>query len=863
MVGQTISHYKITAKLGEGGMGIVYKAEDTKLKRPVALKFLRFDVLEDEEHKERFLREAQAAAALDHPNICTVYEIDEAGGQTFLSMAYLEGQTVKAKLKERPLKLDEALDIAIQTAQGLQAAHEKGVVHRDIKSANLMVSPRGQVKIMDFGLARLADRSQLTKDSSRLGTPAYMSPEQVRGEAADRRSDIWSLGVVIYEIITGRLPFAGEVEAALTYSILHAEPEPLTALRADVPIELDRIVEKALAKTVDERYPHAEDLLVDLRGLRKQSQPAGPSAAAPANRTGWYVAAAASVVAVAALAAVWLSLSAEPETSPGALLAPVPLTSYPGAETDPSFSPDGSQVAFSWVGDDGENQDIYLTMVDGGARSRLTENAAPDVGPAWSPDGSSIAFARIGEDIDGIYLVSPLGGRERKLTDVRANFAGRGIFSLLSWSPDGRTLAIPHRPSPGAPVRIDLLSIATGEMRPLTSPPAGFQGDYHVAFSPDGSSVAFVRISSYRASDVFLNALDASLPQRVTSLGWNIGGLAWSPSGTELLFSSQGPGPEVWRVSPEGGDPRPVEGLGQGVGSLAVAASSNRLAYALREEQDQDIWKISLGSPTTAPKPAELIASTRYDTHAQVSFDGDRIAFRSERSGYPEIWVADRDGSNAVKLTSFQASGGGTPRWSPDDQRIAFNSNAEGALNIYVMPAEGGPPQALTAGKSGDARPAWSPDGQWIYFRSNRGGSANVWRVSAEGGEPEQMTTEGGGNPKISPDGRHLYFTRPGTGSIWRMNIESGAMERFLDFEASLQGCYEPFEDGLYFLAQQEDDKILKRLDYTTGQITEVAVLERGIAPVNCFSLSPDRSWLVYTRVGPDEVDLMLVENFH
>ena len=224
----------------------------------------------------------------------------------------------------------EALDIAIQTAQGLQAAHEKGVVHRDIKSANLMVSPRGQVKIMDFGLARLADRSQLTKDSSRLGTPAYMSPEQVRGEAADRRSDIWSLGVVICETVTGRLPFAGEVEAALTYSILQAEPEPLTALRADVPIELDRIVEKALAKTADERYPHAEDLLVDLRGLRKQSQPAGPSAAAPANRTGWYVAAAASVVAVVALAAVWLSLSAEPETSPGALLAPVPLTSYPG-----------------------------------------------------------------------------------------------------------------------------------------------------------------------------------------------------------------------------------------------------------------------------------------------------------------------------------------------------------------------------------------------------------------------------------------------------------------------------------------------------------------------------------------------------
>jgi len=211
MAGQTISHYKILEKVGEGGMGVVYKAEDTKLKRQVALKFLRTDILdlEDEEHKERFLREAQAAA-LDHPNICTVYEIDEADGQTFLSMAYLEGETVKEKIKARPLKLEEALDIAIQTAQGLQAAHEKGIVHRDIKGANLMVTPRGQVKIMDFGLAQLAEQSRLTKTTTILGTPAYMSPEQALRRPTDRRTDIWSLEVVIHELVTGRLPFEGE-----------------------------------------------------------------------------------------------------------------------------------------------------------------------------------------------------------------------------------------------------------------------------------------------------------------------------------------------------------------------------------------------------------------------------------------------------------------------------------------------------------------------------------------------------------------------------------------------------------------------------------------------------------------------------
>ena len=214
MVGETISHYKILSELGRGGMGVVYKAEDTTLERPVALKFLATHAIEHPEHKARFFREAKAAARLDHQNICPVYEIGEADGQTFLAMAYLEGQTVKEKITERPLKLEEALDIAIQTAQGLQAAHEKGVVHRDIKSANLMVTPQGTVKVMDFGLDQLAERSQLTKTATILGTPAYMSPEQARRERTDRRTDIWSLGVVIYEMVTGRLPFEGERQEA-------------------------------------------------------------------------------------------------------------------------------------------------------------------------------------------------------------------------------------------------------------------------------------------------------------------------------------------------------------------------------------------------------------------------------------------------------------------------------------------------------------------------------------------------------------------------------------------------------------------------------------------------------------------------
>jgi formylglycine-generating enzyme required for sulfatase activity/tRNA A-37 threonylcarbamoyl transferase component Bud32 len=293
VIGTTISHYRITEKLGEGGMGVVYKAEDTRLRRPLALKFLRQEALDNAEYRERFIREAQAAAALDHPNVCTVFEIDQAEGKTFLAMALVEGQSVSSKIAERPLRLDEALDIAIQTAYGLQAAHEKGIVHRDIKPSNLIVNQRGELKIMDFGLAQLSDRSRLTQTTSVVGTVAYMSPEQAQRLPTDRRSDIWSLGVVLYEMVTGRLPFEGQHELAVIYSIVNEEPEPITALRVGVPTELDRIVSKAMAKNPEQRYQHIDELRVDLMNLRQLSMsgkaprfsgaPSTPVAAAAAS----------------------------------------------------------------------------------------------------------------------------------------------------------------------------------------------------------------------------------------------------------------------------------------------------------------------------------------------------------------------------------------------------------------------------------------------------------------------------------------------------------------------------------------------------------------------------------------------------
>jgi serine/threonine protein kinase/tetratricopeptide (TPR) repeat protein len=286
MIGQTISHYKILSKLGEGGMGVVYKAEDLKLHRFVALKFLHPELTRDEEAKTRFIHEAQSAAALNHPHICTIYEIDEHDGQSFIAMEFIEGEGLKDRIQKGPLPIDDLLSVTTQIGEGLHEAHEKGIVHRDIKPGNIMLTSKGQAKVLDFGLARLGTHTKITKTDTTLGTAAYMSPEQASGKEVDRRSDIWSLGVVLYEMVTGARPFAGEYEPAVVYSILHDTPEPLTSRRSNVPMELERIVGKALSKEASSRYPHVEDMLVDLRGLRSVTQSHGLSQSQKATAKG-------------------------------------------------------------------------------------------------------------------------------------------------------------------------------------------------------------------------------------------------------------------------------------------------------------------------------------------------------------------------------------------------------------------------------------------------------------------------------------------------------------------------------------------------------------------------------------------------
>ncbi len=867
MINQTISHYFVTEKLGEGGMGVVYKAQDTKLGRAVALKFLAPHLLRDEEARKRFHREAKAAAKLDHPNICTVYEIDEVDGKTFIVMAFLEGRPLSKKIAEGPLKLNEALSVAGQIAEGLEAAHENGVVHRDIKPDNIMLlkGSRGLVKIMDFGLAQLAGSSKLTRGGSTLGTMSYMSPEQAQGAEVDRRSDVWSFGVVLYEMVSGQPPFRGDFDQAVVYSIVNEAPEPLTAVRTGVPKQLEDIVNKALSKKPEERHQHADDLVADLRRLQKEREFGQTRSAVPVpkrSRTGLY--------AVTAWLGVW-----GPTQAP---LRPVPLTSDPGREMHPSFSPDGNQVAFDWDGENRDNTDIYVKLVAGGRPLRLTTNPAVDSRPAWSPDGSQIAFLRRSEGSGGIFLVPPIGGAERKLAEGPHFRVGR--FSGLSWSPDGKFLAVSDRTSPEEPWAIFLVSVESGEKRRLTSPPAQSWADHSPAFSPDGRTLAFLRWSAAVIVEIYLVQVAGGEPQRLTFKGQGIRSLAWTPDGREIVFSSSpggGSNSSLWRISSFGGMPELLSGTGGDATFPAISRQGSRLIYS-RRTLDLNIWRLELSGLTTArDRPARLIASTRRDFFPQISPDGDRIAFESSRSGSPEVWVCDRDGRGAVQLTSFAGVNAGSPCWSPDGRWIAFDAAPDGNGDIYVISADGGSPRRLTTEGSGEAVPSWSRDGKWIYFSSNRTGIHQVWKAPAAGGEAVQVTKKGGGQGAVeSPDGKFVFYPNsegsPGDpAAVWRVPAEGGEEVAVLDSPRLVHGsAWAVVEQGIYFIDVERSEALaaegfLKFFRFDTGRVTRIASLGEQLATTRGqvqVAVSPDGSWILYVQDDQGGADLMLVENF-
>ena len=558
MIGRILDRYRIEAKLGQGGMGVVYKARDTQLDRVVAIKVLPPEMVASPERKQRFVQEARAASALNHPNIVTVYDVRADDGVDFIVMEYVEGRTLDQTIVSRGLEVTRSLRYAAQIADALARAHEAGIVHRDLKPSNVIVTPADRVKVLDFGVAKLLDPGSDTAETATRGVPitdagmavgtaAYMSPEQAEGKKIDARSDIFSFGAVLYQMITGRRAFAGDSHVGTLSKVLNEEPAAPGTFITGLSPDVERTILRCLRKDPARRFQTMADLKVAIDDLVTDSSatvPTQPAVSRPAQPWRWVWA----IVIPSAIAVAYFrwSLRQQP-TAPATPMRSVPLTAVPGIKRFPSFSPDGNHVTFTWTGLDRKNQDVYVQQIGAGDPLRLTFAEAADSAPVWSPDGRSIAFLRQTPQVQELRLIAPLGGPERKLTEIRPRGYLRAV--TMAWCPDSSCLIVTDGQGGDQADALFVVSTQGGEKRQLMTPPAGAFADNDPAVSPDGKWLAFRRDVAPFSGRLHLVALGNDMtvrgePRPVTSVLLTAYGPKWI-SNDEILFFAKG---ALWRM---------------------------------------------------------------------------------------------------------------------------------------------------------------------------------------------------------------------------------------------------------------------------------------------------------------------------
>lgn len=726
MVGESFGHYRIIEKIARGGMGEVYRARDTRLDRDVALKVLPPDTATDPERVRRFEREAKAVAALKHPNIVTIHSVEEIDGRHCLTMELVEGKTLAEMIPPGGLPLDRFFDIAIPLADALSAAHAKGITHRDLKPSNVMVDADGRVKVLDFGLAKLfagpegedattlVGDEKVTAEGKILGTVYYMSPEQAEGKALDHRSDIFSLGVVLYEMAVGDRPFAGDTPISTISAILKDSPKPVTARKATLPRHLARVVGRCLEKNPEKRFQTARDVCTELEGLKKEVESGDVEQVVTASISrddlvvargrrgrGLWIGVAAAVVAAAAVAvALW---KRPPATEGAHAVKTRPLTSLVGSEVAGSWSPDGSFFTYSYsaVGP----VDIFIVSAAGGDPMRLVESPSDDYVPRWSPDNRWIAFVSNRDAMGAIYLVPPLGGTVQKLVETGfppLSNANYGSLGANPWSPDGKALLIARRDANGTRAlwKIDIESRAETQ---LTHPGEG-EIDASGTWSFAGDRIAFCRVRD-AASALCVMPAAGGEPREVHAEQTGYLAAAWTADDRGLVYSSETGG--LWRVDVASGKRRQLT-TGTTEGGPIVSRNGKILYSTFSHQTDLYVQDLR------GEEAKRLTFHTLDNFGARFSPDGRAVAYASTRTGNAEIWLLDVATGNERQLTTREA-GDWVPDWSPDGRELLFVSDAGGKSGIWTVRVDGGAPQRLGDFEvQSEAR--WSPDGAAIGF---------------------------------------------------------------------------------------------------------------------------------------------------